>query len=214
MSPSRDEQDYEGKRQQIIDGALSVFARKGFEKATNREIADAARIGSPGLIYHYFNDKADLFRQVLEERAPALQLVMHGDEMMDLPPRQVLTTLGNSFLATLGGPVPIAMFKMMLGEAVRRPVVAEMFNKIGPGRGLSFLARYLAHQMDLGVLRRTDPGAAARCFMGPLLLFLLTQQVFVQPDASSLSGETMVVTAVDIFLSGMQVNEEEREESV
>lgn len=53
--PPRDEQDFENRRQQIIDGALQVFGTKGFEKANNKDIAVAARIGSPGLIYHYFN---------------------------------------------------------------------------------------------------------------------------------------------------------------
>jgi AcrR family transcriptional regulator len=50
--PPRDEQDYETRRQQIIDGALQVFATKGFERATNKDIALASKIGSPGLIYH------------------------------------------------------------------------------------------------------------------------------------------------------------------
>ena len=45
--PARDEQDFERKRQQIIDGALQVFATKGYEKATNIDIARAAGIHSP-----------------------------------------------------------------------------------------------------------------------------------------------------------------------
>ena len=63
--PPRDESDYEQRRQQIIDGALQVFASKGFERATNKEIARAAKVRSPGLIYHYFKDKGDLFQQVV-----------------------------------------------------------------------------------------------------------------------------------------------------
>jgi len=47
----RDEQDFESRRQQI-DGALQVFASKGFEKATNKDIAAASGL-PPGLIYHY-----------------------------------------------------------------------------------------------------------------------------------------------------------------
>lgn len=62
MSPRRDAGEYESKRQQIIDAALHVFASKGFEKATNKDIADEAKIASPGLIYHYFKDKGDLFK--------------------------------------------------------------------------------------------------------------------------------------------------------
>ena len=96
--PPRDEQDFEAKRQQIIDGALQVFSSQGFEKATNKEIAQAAHIGSPGLIYHYFKDKADLFSQVMEERATVLQFIMHGDEMMEQEPREVLSRFAQSLL--------------------------------------------------------------------------------------------------------------------
>lgn len=204
MSPPRDDQDYESKRQQIIDGALHVFASQGFEKATNRDIARAAHIGSPGLIYHYFKDKADLFGQVLEERAPALQLVAKGEEMMDLPPREVLTRFAHAFVDMLDNRVGVAMFKMVLGEAIRRPAVAEIVNRVGPGRGIGFIVRYISHQMQLGTLRKMDPGGAARCFLGPLLAFVLTREVLVQPDAATLSPETMAETVVDIFLRGME----------
>jgi AcrR family transcriptional regulator len=202
--PSRDEQDFEERRQQIIDGALEVFAEKGFEKATNKDIAESAGIGSPGLIYHYFKDKSDLFRQVIEQRAPVLQLLNRSETIVDLPPREALTLFGTAFVQTLQNPVAVSLFKLMLGEAIRRPAVAEVLNTIGPGRGFAFLNIYLAHQMDKGVLRRADPGAAARCFMGPLLAYILTREVFKQTDASTLSAETMVATAVDVFLHGME----------
>lgn len=201
--PQRDEQDFESRRQQIIDGALQVFASKGFEKATNKDIAAASEIGSPGLIYHYFKDKSDLFRQVLEQRLPVLQLLEHSEEMMALPPRKVLTLFASTFLKVVDNPTSVALFKLMLGEAIRQPIVAEMLNTIGPGRNFTFLTAYLEKQMDAGVLRRMDSGAAARCFLGPLIVYMLTREVFVQPDAQTLNSETMVTTAVDIFLRGM-----------
>ena len=85
-------------------------------------------------------------------------------------------------------------------------MVAEMLNSLGPGRGFGFLTRYLQQQMDAGVLRRMDPGAAARCFIGPLVALVLTREVFPQTDARTLSAETMVATTVDIFLQGMEVS--------
>lgn len=87
--PPRDEQDFEIKRQQVIEGGLQVFASKGFEKATNKDIA-AAGIGLPRLIYQYFKDKGDLFLQVVEQRLPLLQLLSHSDEIMTKPPQDVL----------------------------------------------------------------------------------------------------------------------------
>src|SRR5688500_13716822 len=203
MMPLRDEQDFELRRQQIIDGALEVFAEKGFERATNKDIAEAAGIGSPGLIYHYFKDKADLFRQVLEHRAPMLQLLNRSEELMELPPREALTLFGTTLLNTLENRPAVALFRLILGEAVRRPIVAEMLNTIGPGRGFGFLSRYLAQQMDKGVLRHADPRAPARCFIGPLIAYLMMREIFKQPDADTLDAETMVTTAVTMFLEGM-----------
>ncbi len=46
------------------------------------------------------------------------------------------------------------------------------------------------------MLRRADPGAAARCFIGPLIAYLMMREVFKQPDADTLDIETMVTTAV------------------
>jgi AcrR family transcriptional regulator len=211
MAP-RDEQDYEQRRQQIIDGALRVFAAKGFEKATNKDIAQAAGIGSPGLIYHYFKDKADLLQQVFEQHSPALQLLANPerfDALMMLPPREALTRLAYTFLQVLDNRETIAAIKLMLGEAARRPEVASMISRIGPGRGIPLISRYLAHQMERGVMRPMNPEAATRCFIGPLVAYLITRELLLQPDSATLSPDTMVETAVDVFLSGMLVEQAE-----
>lgn len=205
--PARDEQDFESRRQQIIDGALQVFASKGFEKATNKDIAAAAGTGSPGLIYHYFKDKSDLFCQVVEQRLPVLQLLTHSDEIMTKTPRDALTLFGNAFLKVSENPTSIALMKLLLSEACRKTQVANMINTIGPSRSFAFLTRYLEKQMAAGVLKPMDPGAAVRCFVGPLVAYLLTREIFLQSDAQTLKPETMVTTAVEIFLQGMETKE-------
>jgi len=201
-----DKQDYERRRQQIIDGALQVFASKGLEKATNKEIAAAARIGSPGLIYHYFKDKSDLFRQVIEQRLPLLQLFAHSEEVMTKAPQDVLTLFGTAFLKVSENPTSIALMKLLLGEAFRQPQVTEMINTIGPSRSYTFLTRYLAQQMSVGVLKSMDPGVAARCFFGPLIAYLLTREIFLQPDTQQIKPDMMVRNTVEVFLRGMQLS--------
>ncbi|MDI6755098.1 MAG: TetR/AcrR family transcriptional regulator [Thermodesulfobacteriota bacterium] len=47
------------KRKQIIEGAIKVFKKKGYHKATVREIAKEAKI-SLGSIYDYVNSKDDI----------------------------------------------------------------------------------------------------------------------------------------------------------
>ncbi|ARV58151.1 TetR family transcriptional regulator [Nostocales cyanobacterium HT-58-2] len=205
--PPRDEQDFESRRQQIIDGALQVFASKGFEKATNKDIATAAGIGSPGLIYHYFKDKNDLFGQVVEQRLPVLQLLSHSEEeIMTKPPQAALTIFGKAFLEALENSKSVEFLKLMLSEVFRRPEVAQIVNNVGPSRSISFLTRYLAKQISAGALKPMNPGAAARCFIGSLVAYILTREVFRQPDAQQISSDTMVATAVEVFLQGMEIS--------
>lgn len=205
--PPRDQHDYEQRRQQIIDGALRVFASKGFDKATNKDIADAAGIGSAGLIYHYFESKDDLLRQVIECHAPLVPLASQVDAFMDLPPPEALALFGRTLLRVIGDRELVAFFKVVLGEATRRPALLETISQVGPGLWIPVIRRYLEQQMDAGVLRRTDPAAAARCFVGPLLVYVLTREVLAQPDAQALDPEMMIQTAVEIFMRGMQVED-------
>lgn len=55
----RRQEEKEQRRQDIIDAAERVFAKKGTDKATMGNVAKEARL-SRGLIYFYFTDKSDL----------------------------------------------------------------------------------------------------------------------------------------------------------
>src|SRR5215472_16679920 len=63
------------RRTQILDAATRVFARKGFNRATIRDVAQDAGVAD-GTIYNYFANKTDLLFGLLErlndtERRPA-----------------------------------------------------------------------------------------------------------------------------------------------
>lgn len=206
--PSRDDQEFESKRQQIMLGALDAFAHKGFEKATNKDIAQAAKINSPGLIYHYFKDKQDLFRQMLDHYAPAFQLLVTSEkELMEQPPEIVLHRFAVAILQTLQHPTRFALFKVILGEALRNPMVAEMMGRVGPGRAFAFFSRYLQKQMDTGVMRQMPPAAAVRCFIGPIIGYVLSKDVLQLPDSLEIDATIMAHTIVDIFLYGSLVDQ-------
>ena len=203
----RKDSDFETRRQRIIDGALHVFAEKGFEEATNKEIAVAAGINSPGLIYHYFEDKEDLLKQVVEQRVPLLQLISHPEEIAALPPSQALTQIGTAYLRILEDKDATSAFRLIIGEAARRPNIARLFNEIGPSRVLGFLAGYLKQQMDAGVFLPSNPATAARLFFSPFVVFLLTREVFRQPEALTMDAEEYVRENVELFLRAMRPEE-------
>src|SRR5262245_39846698 len=129
-------EDYDVRKQQILDAALSVFARKGYTQATNSEIARAAGIRSPGLIYHYFRDKRDLLDQVMQQRVPVLQLLSTPGELHHLPPRELLTRFARAFLGALEQKDAAAFIRVMFGEALRSKEFAEMYGRLGPMKAI------------------------------------------------------------------------------
>ena len=56
----------EEKRKKIREAAARLFAEKGFENTTTRDIAGAAGINNAAL-YYYFDNKEQLLYQILEE---------------------------------------------------------------------------------------------------------------------------------------------------
>ena len=56
-------EEKEKRRNEIVDAAERVFAKKGYEKASMGDVADAARL-SRGLLYVYFKDKKDLYMAI------------------------------------------------------------------------------------------------------------------------------------------------------
>ncbi len=191
------------RRQQIIDGALQVFSTRGFVQATNKDIAEAAGINSPGLIYHYFADKADLLRAVIERYGPPMQLVVQSEKFMALPLEEALTQFGLTYLHLTDDPHVGACMKVLMGEAFHNPEFAKILGEVGPMRVWQLLADYLARKMDEGVLQRADPAIAARCFIGPLVLQMLARKIFNLVDTAVLDPVALVTTNVKIFLGGL-----------
>ncbi len=66
-------------KQHILDSALSVFAIKGFEEASMREIATAAGL-TTGAIYYHYKNKDDLFYDAVKEAAFFVQKLSEKNE--------------------------------------------------------------------------------------------------------------------------------------
>lgn len=56
------------KKQHILESAIRVFANKGFDDASMREIAAEAGL-TTGAIYHHYKNKDDLFYDAVKEAA-------------------------------------------------------------------------------------------------------------------------------------------------
>jgi len=60
----RKKREREERKRQIMEAALQVFSRKGYEKTSMDEIAEKAEL-SKGVLYYYFHNKEDLFYEII-----------------------------------------------------------------------------------------------------------------------------------------------------
>jgi AcrR family transcriptional regulator len=204
---NNEEQDNNDRRQQIIEAALKVFSTKGFHKATNKDIAQAAGGISPGLIYWYFKDKEDLFLSIIRERAAIFQLTDHPERLIELPPREGLALIGRTYLSVFKVPGNVAIIRIMVAEAIRFPQIAEMFYKQVASRFLGLLSQYLQHQVELGRLRPHDTLIAARSFLGMFVVNVVVREIMRDPVAMATPDEQLIATVLDIFLGGLEIVE-------
>jgi AcrR family transcriptional regulator len=190
------------RRVQILDAAFEEFSEKGYKGATIKGIARAAGLQSPALIYWYFPDKDALFREVLGAKVPVVRAVAEPDGLMELPPEEALARLGRAYFAFER--MDIRTLKLVIGEAVRRPQVANTFVRSGPARVLDFLKAYMERQIELGRLRPHDARSSARAFIGMLVPQLAGKLFFPALVEDGLTDEEHLETAIDIFLSGLR----------
>jgi len=192
------------RRSRILDAAFEEFSTKGFKGATIKSIANEAGVQSPALIYHYFPDKETLFREVLGARIPVLRAVRDPAGLMDLPPEDVLPMIARKYLSTFDNPTAQRMLRLMIGEAMRRPEIAEIFGNTVIKRVLGFLKSYMARQVELGRLRPHDVRSSARAFIGMLLPQAGGKLLFPAIREDGLTDEEHIETAVNIFLEGLR----------
>jgi len=80
------------KRQQILEGAVRVFARQGFHTCRVSDIAEEAGVAY-GLVYHYFQSKDQILDTLFTERWSVLLQVIADTDAEDLPAREKLRAI-------------------------------------------------------------------------------------------------------------------------
>ncbi len=200
--PRRPGPPTEDRRNQILEGALKVFAEKGFKGATNQNIADAAHI-SPGLIYWYFHSKEDLLFALIENRVGPGGFPVPIEHLTAFPPEQVLPMLAHYGLSRLDNQDTINLFKLFAGEAIRSDQIRAIANQ-HINRLIETVANYLAAQMEQGKLRRDDPLLCAQTFLAGLMASIIRRQFLGDTKMLSYTTDEIVATVVGIFLRGMR----------
>jgi AcrR family transcriptional regulator len=120
-------------KQSILDAARTVFAERGFDKASIRAIATEAKV-DPALVHHYFGTKEKLFLASMNAPINPAELI---PKALEGPPDQAgerLVRLVLSVWDSPAGAAAIAMFRSALtnewtARLLREFVITQILRK-------------------------------------------------------------------------------------
>ena len=189
------------KREQILDGAKRVFMEQGFEAASMNDITRAAGV-SKGTIYVYFENKEDLFGDMIErERRKLTETVRHALDG-DQPLEQALKDFGMLFATHMTADHTIRAMRTVIAANHRLPSLCSRFFSASAINPVSVLQDYLDRQVAAGTIAADDTVHAAKQFIELTTVGLFKPRIFGSmedvPPRSVI--EHNVISAVRVFL--------------
>ena len=168
----------EARRNQILDAAASVFAEKGFHRATTKEIAQRAGV-SEGTIYNYFTNKADLLVGIMTRLAELENLDVELESALQGDAREPLVAMVRQRLGRIQQSQE--MLQAVLSEMLVDPGLRERFYQQYALRITTLLERYVGARIELGHMRPVDVPLTVRLiqsmFVGLIIWRILGDEV-------------------------------------
>ena len=200
------------RRQRILEAALDVFAERGFEAATTKEIAERAEVNQ-GLLYFYFENKEEVFFSAFEHYAQQVvaQLDFTQEVASSDPPEVGLRRLIGRIMTVLDTPRSVKLLRMMDQVQVQyMPGNAESLEK---RRSIGSLAEaiviglreYLNAHVARGTLAPLDTDLAAHLMTRMFIATILTRK---QTYLAQVSLEEVVEMMVRLVAYGLLPRQE------
>ncbi len=187
------------RRRQILDAAVTCFARQGLHRTTMQDIFREAEL-SPGAVYRYFPSKEAILRAIAEEAFGTVARVVRDEAPATfgetaLEPYRLLAEL------PLGTPEErTRLIVQLFGEALRDPDVHVLVMRVVDFARGQLAARARAEQ-DAGRLARdVDPDALARTVVALFHGYVVQRALYGEVDLASYK------VAIRALLAGLEVS--------
>lgn len=167
--------DRDRRRQQILGRAADLFARRGFEGVTMRQVAGALGC-STGAVYHFFPSKEallrDCVRQAAEEQMSQARAVVAEHE----DGRQQLAALTRHLLGHSAGYQRLLLLMLAVMQSRSSTLRTQTLSKVRAEQ-VDWLNEVFRQVPREGGPLADDPRAAARLFLAMIDGLLMQSQV-------------------------------------
>lgn len=185
-------------RNRLADCALSLFAAKGYDATSVREIIEAAGVTRP-VLYYYFQNKADLFCYLVEtqfERSfAAMDAVIEGRGGC----RERLEGLiRNEFESAERSPETVRFLLRYFFAPPEEPMRLDS-RELAQAR-FGRLVRVMADGLESGELAGGDASALALAFSGLMDMHVMSKGHNPEVSLDAELGDALVA----LFMSGAQ----------
>jgi TetR/AcrR family transcriptional regulator, fatty acid metabolism regulator protein len=189
------------KRRNILDAAITVFARQGFHSTRVSDIADEAGVAY-GLVYHYFDSKDEVLNELFTERWSLLLAAIEEADASAEAPRSKLAAVA-AFIVDSYQHNPELM-KVIIVEVTR---AANSFGRTHLPeirRAYDSITKIVADGQEKGAFRRDiDPAFASMSFYGAIEQ-LLSGWIFELIPASSADYDQAKELVVATICDGLE----------
>ena len=207
MRPPKTSASSADTRQRLVDAAANLFANKGFEHVTVREICKASNANVAAVNYH-FGDKAGLYRAVVMR---AIDVMRETNELSQragdgLSPEDQIRGFVRVFVGRIMGDSPTSWIHRLMAREMERPtdVLDLVMQQVLKPR-IDYLCTVIGAIMRL----QPDDPRVMRCVTSLQVQCLIAARPIPKPIAKSFGPlghdvESMVEHIVEFSLGGMK----------
>ena len=190
-----------GRREQILQGSMKLFAEKGFRGTTTREIAQQLGI-SEALMFKYFPSKKALYRAIIQKRTDGSEEMFFPKEAIQAKDdRQVFRSIA-SYLISKNTEDPTFM-RLIQYSALEGHELSRIFFENSCMEKTKLLSRIYSPADQGTGFQNVPPLLAARAFMGMIIHYVQSQEIYGMKDLFNFSQKKVVDTFVETFLNGL-----------
>jgi AcrR family transcriptional regulator len=184
-------------RHAILDASYRLMMRQGFAATSMRQIASHAHL-SLGGIYNHFSSKEDIFRAIIQERHPFLQIIPMLSAVPGETAEAFVRNAAHVFVQQLGQHPDF--LNLMLTEIVEFKArhVPALFGEFYPM--LPSLAKRMLDPQ--GRTRPIPEFVVARAFIGMFFSYYFTEILLGRAMPAGTNGNA-IEQFVEIFLHGI-----------
>jgi TetR/AcrR family fatty acid metabolism transcriptional regulator len=160
------------RRNQILDAATTVFAEKGFHRATIKDVARAAGIAD-GTIYTYFSSKTEVLLGILNRLNESTEREMQFALGSEQDVRAFFKAYVRQRISLIWPNAEV--FRAVLPEMLVNAELRDLYYQQVLVPTFRVAEHYFLAQMEEGQLRKVDVPLAVRAIAGTVLGLLMTQ---------------------------------------